>query len=1019
MSYNRYCYQGAVVILLLASIAISSSGYPESLNLSVTFSKEDLRFEKREGYDLVQMEDGIYITPPGEPMLPCQIINVTIPRGMDVESLKVTSKTSQELPGAYYIYPAQRPVPKSEPDDYQFVGPDPSVYNSLLPYPGKLIEVGSSGYSGGHHIVSLLVYPLQYIPSEKKLFLYEDIHFAMILKSSSEPPPKIRVRSRMAEEGFIKAIKRLVINPEDVESQIAEEIVNSPLQAGLLEYVIITQSTYFDEFQPLIEWKTKKGVSAALRDVNWIYANYGGWDHQEQIRNYIKQIEADSGAVWILLGGDTPTIPDRGVYCAAGEHVDTDMPCDSYYGNLGGTWDGDGDHTYGEVNDGVDFYPDVWVGRAMVNSEQEVTRFVNKVLTYEKTPPVDYQLKVLFFTAHLDAETDPKVLKEYIDDTYVPGRFDVDYLSDVNSNIVRDSLNQGYNLANHDGHGDWDRMYTYWSSSYLSRSQMSGLTNSPRITGVLYSCGCYCGAFDWYLDCVGEEFFQAENGGGFFIGNSRYGWGVPGNPLAGSSPSFDMKFFKSLFTDNIYNLGHTLGDSKSELAGTAQSDEYYRWVYYNLNLFGDPELPIWTDTPDPLNVSYPDTAFGGEPFTVTVSSGGSPVVDAIVCLWKEDEVHLVDLTNSGGEATFTPSPSTPGTLWVTVTKHNFIPYEGYAQADVPFVQFSADSTSGWASLPIQFHDETQGTIYSWLWKFGDGDTSTLQNPLHIYQQPGLFDVTLKVSGPGGVDSLTKQDYIRVWADTIIVENTVGSPGQNGKTVWVTGVNTDSLEGYSIAMYFDTSVLEVDTFLLEDTRGDGAMMVYGGHSVQGDTIGYLTVGVLYNYTPPFIPLGRGPILKVVFNIKENAPLGPTFLNLENDVGTGEADNTFLTWEDEEIYPVIVDGVLQVVEAPLFIRGDADNNLLVEMPDAVYILRYKFVPGSPPPDCMDAADADDNGALEMPDAIYILRYKFVPGSPPPPEPFPECGIDPTGDELGCDSHQCMGYKQETKGGARWGE
>jgi hypothetical protein len=45
--------------------------------------------------------------------------------------------------------------------------------------------------------------------------------------------------------------------------------------------------------------------------------------------------------------------------------------------------------------------------------------------------------------------------------------------------------------------------------------------------------------------------------------------------------------------------------------------------------------------------------------------------------------------------------------------------------------------------------------------------------------------------------------------------------------------------------------------------------------------------------------------------------------------------------------------------------------------------------------------------MSDAIYTLKYLYVPGSPPPPEPGPiDCGLDPSGDELDCGSHPCAG-------------
>jgi PKD repeat protein len=58
-------------------------------------------------------------------------------------------------------------------------------------------------------------------------------------------------------------------------------------------------------------------------------------------------------------------------------------------------------------------------------------------------------------------------------------------------------------------------------------------------------------------------------------------------------------------------------------------------------------------------------------------------------------------------------------------------------------------TTGCAPMTAQFTDQTLGSI-SWLWNFGDGDTSTEQNPIHTYLQPGTFVVSLTtVSANGG------------------------------------------------------------------------------------------------------------------------------------------------------------------------------------------------------------------------------------------------------------------------------
>jgi hypothetical protein len=57
-------------------------------------------------------------------------------------------------------------------------------------------------------------------------------------------------------------------------------------------------------------------------------------------------------------------------------------------------------------------------------------------------------------------------------------------------------------------------------------------------------------------------------------------------------------------------------------------------------------------------------------------------------------------------------------------------------------------------LPVRFLDKSQNAPTSWLWTFGDGGTSTLQNPTHTYASTGLFTVTLTVTNAAGTDQKT-------------------------------------------------------------------------------------------------------------------------------------------------------------------------------------------------------------------------------------------------------------------------
>ena len=78
------------------------------------------------------------------------------------------------------------------------------------------------------------------------------------------------------------------------------------------------------------------------------------------------------------------------------------------------------------------------------------------------------------------------------------------------------------------------------------------------------------------------------------------------------------------------------------------------------------------------------------------------------------------------------------------------------------------------SKRILFYDKSTGSITSWFWKFGDGTTSTLQNPQHTYPKVGHYNARLTVSdGKGCTDSCGR--YIVIQNDSSATCSTSFSP----------------------------------------------------------------------------------------------------------------------------------------------------------------------------------------------------------------------------------------------------
>jgi len=152
---------------------------------------------------------------------------------------------------------------------------------------------------------------------------------------------------------------------------------------------------------------------------------------------------------------------------------------------------------------------------------------------------------------------------------------------------------------------------------------------------------------------------------------------------------------------------------------------------------------------------------------------------------------------------------------------------------VPAAAFSAEPREGPVPLMVHFYDGSAGMPDAWSWSFGDGGTSSRQNPLHTYTREGSYQVSLAVQNDFGGHTRISQGYITVrpanQIDLILegprgaaifpegfLECTVGAPGSRIK---IGGRNIDLPQGTRLRL------------VLEDGGGgkisirDGAIMAF--------------------------------------------------------------------------------------------------------------------------------------------------------------------------------------------------
>jgi len=116
---------------------------------------------------------------------------------------------------------------------------------------------------------------------------------------------------------------------------------------------------------------------------------------------------------------------------------------------------------------------------------------------------------------------------------------------------------------------------------------------------------------------------------------------------------------------------------------------------------------------------------------------------------------------------FTPGTYTVSLIVTNANGSNTLTRAQYITVyEPPAVNFIANTTSGCFPLRVQFTDlssaGTGNTNTTWQWDFGNGATSTLQNPLAVYSTAGLFAVTLKVTNDKGcTKTFARPNYIAV------------------------------------------------------------------------------------------------------------------------------------------------------------------------------------------------------------------------------------------------------------------
>ncbi len=569
---GRETVMGVAILLILTASATSSG----SSDLSIDYTFELVTVDNQWIIKDTQMREI-----PGEPLIPYRAARILLPQCATVKDVRVKHSTPIVQKGIEILW-GQPPCTYSGVSPEK-VGKNEKIYDSDDVYPEKLVDVISVESFRGFQVLTVHLYPVQYQPQSQTVTFYEtltvEVTFGKGLKHEL-------YRGLAGDKGLVF---NLVDNPETISTY---ETLSTPTLSE--EYIIITNNTLKCIFQKLADYKSCYVNGASVYTVEWIYAHSTGVDNQEKIRNFIKNKYTLNGLQWVLLGGDVDVVPYRGFYVSTGGYTDYDMAADMYYAHLDGTFNDDSDSYWAEPGE-VDWYAEVGVGRAPVETVGEAQDFVDKVVTYEIAAKPE---RALLHQARVRPGNDPdsRCLAWNCDD-YVPLSYTIDYLFEESGTVTKSDWRNAW-AANpavvaHIGHGSatlYEINYEVGGSVSWTNSDVASLTNTfcPWHTTV----ACYTGNFETN-DCLAEEYVKNDSGAIACIHNDNYGWFSYTDACKYSGEFCEMEF-RACWNDGIERFGDLLNQARLYMAASAMSNSTYRWCYYERNVIGDPESPCLT-----------------------------------------------------------------------------------------------------------------------------------------------------------------------------------------------------------------------------------------------------------------------------------------------------------------------------------------------------------------------------------------------------------------------------------------
>ncbi|MBR6041830.1 MAG: T9SS type A sorting domain-containing protein [Paludibacteraceae bacterium] len=655
--------------------------------IDVTYSFDGAYIDNYKGngktYQKVYMPEGYLLDAKGEPELP--YYSDVLALGSN-KGVKVTVKSSK-----YKDYSSFSVKPSSGnvlPGTAGGLANESSVYKSNGLFPSSIAELAEVESLRGVPLATVKLYPVRYNPVSKTLRCYSSITYRIDFSGSASTPALSR---SMAD-----VIKNIVSNPSTVDRNQASSL-KAARTATPENFLIVTTTKYRSAVEKLMKWKSMQGYNCKLI-CNSSYTI-------SSLKSLLRTEYNTKVPEYLLIFGDNEDVP--GIQFSI-SHTRTDIsnPCVMYTDNLYAN------STYIKGNMSVtsvtqssannyNFTPDIINGRISVSNATEAENVVDKIINYEKNPPLSERFyNNAVHTAYFQDNADDHGVYDGYEDmaftrssetsyTTVTGNTDIqveriytvahhntlprnsflpaeyrnswnlwNYSSASNTKIVS-AINNGVGYVLYSGHGG----PSGWGSVGFSSSSISSLNNGKNLPFLFGGIACQTGMYE-YASCFAETALRKSNGGAIGVtANSQYGW-IP----TCTYRSEDL--MKCIFQDKETNVGKAMHANWFKSLSNGSDYPYKAHICLSAHLFGDPSLCIYTQ--EPICFSPTITKSGT---SVRVRTNG--VADC--------KITLTSLTNPGDASRMKVMVGDDVTFSginypyvVTIQKNNYAPYVGSA-----------------------------------------------------------------------------------------------------------------------------------------------------------------------------------------------------------------------------------------------------------------------------------------------------------------------------------------------------